>query len=69
MLSDSQGCELSHFVLILKFQHPANPAFTVHVTRDATFDVTTSDVMFSEIVLMFDVYAMNLKLKRIFMKM
>jgi len=46
-----------------------NPAFTVHVTRVATFDVTTSDVMFSEFFLMFDVYAMNLKLKRIFMKM
>ena len=46
-----------------------NPAFTVHVTRDATFDVATSDVMFSEMFVMFDVYAMNLMLKTVFIKM
>ena len=46
-----------------------NPAFTVHVTRDATFDVTTSDVMFSEMFVMFEVYAMNLMLKTVFIKM
>ena len=36
---------------------------------DATFDVitTTSDLMFSKVFLMFDVYAVNLMLKTIFM--
>jgi len=34
--------------------------------RNATFDVITSDLMFSEIFLMFDVYATNLMLKTIF---
>jgi len=45
-----------------------NPASTVHLTRDATFDVTTSDVMFSQMFLMFDVYATNLMMKTVFMK-
>ena len=39
-----------------------NPAFAVHVTKDATFDVTTSDLVFSENFFMFDVYAKNLML-------
>jgi len=39
---------------------------TVFVSRDANFDVITSDLMFSEIFLMFDVCATNLILKTIF---
>jgi len=35
-------------------------------SRDATFDVITSDLMFSEVFLMFDVYATSLMLKTIF---
>jgi len=35
-------------------------------SRDATFDVVTSDLMFSEFFLMFNVYATNLMLKTIF---
>ena len=35
-------------------------------TRDATFDVITSDLMFSEIFFNFDGYATNLLLKTIF---
>jgi len=42
-----------------------NPFFIIQI-RDATFDVITSDSMFSEIFLMFDVYAMYLVLKTIF---
>ena len=34
--------------------------------RDATCDVITSDLMFSEVFLMFDAYAMNLMLKTMF---
>jgi len=34
--------------------------------RDATFDVITSDLMYSEKFFMFDVYATNLMLKTIF---
>ena len=37
----------------------------VEHSRDATFDITTSDFMFSEVSLMFDVYATNLMLKTI----
>jgi len=40
---------------------------TVEQTRDATFDAVTSDLMFSEIFLMFDVYGTNLMLKTIFL--
>jgi len=49
---------------------PWVPGWNLEVgSWDATFDVitTTSDLMFSEVFLMFDVYAMNLMLKTIFM--
>jgi len=43
-----------------------NYSATAITNRDTTFDVTTSDLMFLEIFLTFDVHATNLMLKTIF---